>query len=235
VGVPTGPVQFIIDGSPAGLPAPLSGGIATFSTSSLAHGSHTVSATYAGDGNFTGSSNNLIGNQVINTPPRASGYAIETTFGTPVSFTANKLAQTVTDPDNDAITITSVSASSTNGGTAVLENGMVMFTPVAGSTNVDFFSYTAADTLGGSVTGVVAVTITPAPAPSGKPVAILANRHALVQLVGAGGETCMIQSSADLQHWVNLGRVVAGSDGSAFIEDADAPDFQARYYRVVDP
>ena len=39
-----GTVQFVVDGAPFGAPAALSGGVASLSSSALAHGSHTVAA-----------------------------------------------------------------------------------------------------------------------------------------------------------------------------------------------
>src|SRR6185312_3145939 len=48
----------------------LSGGIATFSTSALAVGNHTITTSYGGDGNFNGSTGSLTGNpQVVLGPP----------------------------------------------------------------------------------------------------------------------------------------------------------------------
>jgi hypothetical protein len=53
-GTPTGSVQFIIDGVNFGNPVPLVNGSATSdSINTLASGTHTISATYAGDVNFT--------------------------------------------------------------------------------------------------------------------------------------------------------------------------------------
>ncbi|MDI9849627.1 Ig-like domain repeat protein, partial [Rhodoblastus sp. 17X3] len=45
----------------------LAGGVATFSTSALTTGNHTITASYAGDGNFNGGTGSLAGNpQVVN-------------------------------------------------------------------------------------------------------------------------------------------------------------------------
>ena len=55
-GIPTGTVQFRIDGSNSGDPVTLdSTGQATYSISTLSAGSHTVTAVYAGDTNFSSS------------------------------------------------------------------------------------------------------------------------------------------------------------------------------------
>jgi hypothetical protein len=58
-GTPTGTVQFQIDGTNAGAPVSLSGGKASFSTSTLGAGTHTITALYSGDGFFLGSSISL--------------------------------------------------------------------------------------------------------------------------------------------------------------------------------
>gem|GEM_PF-2486517 len=54
-GTPTGDVTFSVDGTPVGT-APLSGGVATLSYAVPSGASHAVSATYAGDADYTGSS-----------------------------------------------------------------------------------------------------------------------------------------------------------------------------------
>jgi len=61
---------------------PVSGAQATFSTTSLSVGSHTVSAFYSGDGNFLGSSGNDSANpQVVNPGPSAAVTAAPTAIG----------------------------------------------------------------------------------------------------------------------------------------------------------
>ena len=51
---PTGTVQFQIDGNNVGSPVALSGSAASYTTSTLDAGSHSVVAVYSGDGNFVG-------------------------------------------------------------------------------------------------------------------------------------------------------------------------------------
>jgi hypothetical protein len=64
-GTPTGTVTFTIDGT-AQTPVPLSGGQATFATSTLAVGTHSVAAAYSGDNTFSGSSGSLAPDQTVN-------------------------------------------------------------------------------------------------------------------------------------------------------------------------
>ena len=58
-GRPTGTVTFI-DGTTSLGTGALSGGVATYTTTSLAVGSHSVTAKYGGDTNFTGSTSSAV-------------------------------------------------------------------------------------------------------------------------------------------------------------------------------
>jgi hypothetical protein len=69
-GAPTGTVTFTVDGNP-GSPVALGGNQASFTTSSLTAGTHTVTATYSGDGNFNGSTSNTL-TQVVSVAPNTS-------------------------------------------------------------------------------------------------------------------------------------------------------------------
>ena len=156
-GAPSGTVYFRIDGSIVGSGA-LSGGAATYSTSSLTHGTHTVVAEYAGDQNFVGLTNSLAPVQNINTPPVAGSVTISRypTQGVKVSLAT--LLASDSDADGDPLTI-NVSSTSAYGGTITVSNGWVFYTPTAGFTNADSFTYTVTDGHGGSAIGTVTVAI----------------------------------------------------------------------------
>jgi len=65
-GTPTGTVQFSVNGSAAGSPVtPNSSGQATYTTSSLAVGSDSITAVYSGDSNFSGSTTSTL-SQAVN-------------------------------------------------------------------------------------------------------------------------------------------------------------------------
>src|SRR5205085_5133258 len=88
-GAPTGVVAFK-DGATTLGTGTLGSGTAFFSTSGLAAGSHSITAAYAGDGNFAaGTSADL--NEFINAPPVGTSTAVAASanpavFGQAVTF-----------------------------------------------------------------------------------------------------------------------------------------------------
>lgn len=88
-GTPSGTVTFKDDASTLGT-GTVSGNTASFSTTGLAIGSHTISASYGGDGNFNSSTSSNL-NQVVNDPSTSlvlSSSANPSTFNQSVTFTA---------------------------------------------------------------------------------------------------------------------------------------------------
>ncbi|WP_454050124.1 Ig-like domain-containing protein [Cellulomonas sp. Marseille-Q8402] len=109
-----------------------------------------------------------------NLPPAAPPLALETTVGTPVSGDP-----AVSDPDGDAVTLTSVFPTAA-GGTAGLAGGTLTYTPPPGFAGQGVFQYTVCDD-GIPVlcsTGLVTVLVDPvavdddATTPAGTPVPI---------------------------------------------------------------
>lgn len=91
-GTPTGTVTFTVDGV-AQAPLALSGGTASFNTSSLSASTtaHTVSAAYNGDTNFQTSAASLTGGQTVNKASTTTGVTSSvnpSVFGQSVTFTA---------------------------------------------------------------------------------------------------------------------------------------------------
>lgn len=89
--VPTGTVTFIVDGTSVGTGNLNSGGVATFSTSTLPMGSHVVSAQYGSTTSFAGSTSSDL-TQVVTaatTSVTLSTSENPSTIGTPVTFTAS--------------------------------------------------------------------------------------------------------------------------------------------------
>jgi hypothetical protein len=100
--MPTGTVNFFVDGSMVSSPM-LSGGVATYTTTTLAVGTHSVSATYVGNSSFATSNGSLAGGQTVN---KAATTTTVTSTGSPaqqgstVIFTATI---TVNSPGSTAV------------------------------------------------------------------------------------------------------------------------------------
>ena len=77
-GTPSGTVQFKDGGNNLGTATSLVSGQAQLATSSLGAGTHTITADYSGDSNFSTSSGTLSGNQVVH----SAQIAIEQPPGT---------------------------------------------------------------------------------------------------------------------------------------------------------
>jgi uncharacterized protein (UPF0548 family) len=122
-GTPTGTVTFS-DGSSTLGQATVSAGIATYSSASLAIGAHSITASYSGDSNFTGSTSIALSQvvQKATTTTALSESANPSAFGASVTFTATVTAQasgmptgTVTFSDGS----TTLGQVTMNGGTAI--------------------------------------------------------------------------------------------------------------------
>ncbi len=90
-GTPAGTVTFLDGGSAMGTATLSAGGVATLSTGALSTGSHTITATYAGDGNFAGCTGSLAGSQTVNADSSAVALTASPSpgrIGQPVTLTA---------------------------------------------------------------------------------------------------------------------------------------------------
>ena len=127
-GTPTGTVQFKDGVNNLGTPVTLNGsGQATFTTSSLTAGTHTISAVYSGDTLFGGSTGTLSPNQSVTNRPLIKfsqpNYSVNES-GKFITITVNRSGDTApavtvdyTTPDDSAAT--SVLPCSTPGGVAI--------------------------------------------------------------------------------------------------------------------
>lgn len=236
-GSPDGMVNFRIDGVVAGS-GTLSGGVATFTTSSLAHGSHTVSAEYAGSGNFVGTTNSLAQNQVINTPPTAGNDTIERYATGTVKVRITTLLANDSDADGDALTI-NISPLSANGGTITVSGGWAFYTPASGYTNTDSFTYTISDGMGGSVTATVtvAIKVDTTVVSANLVITSLGSNQYRIDGSGIPGRTYQLQYSDTLNPptWQDIaGGSLTANDLGQF-SYTDTSTGEVRIYRTVSP
>ncbi|MBD0369797.1 MAG: PQQ-dependent sugar dehydrogenase [Pyrinomonadaceae bacterium] len=111
-GTPTGAVQFKDGANNLGSPVALNAsGVATFTTSSLTVGTHTITAEYGGDSNFNASTGTLSGGQMVNNQPKLvelsnSSYSInEGAVNTPQGFASLSINVTRTGDTSAAATV----------------------------------------------------------------------------------------------------------------------------------
>jgi hypothetical protein len=235
-GTPGGTVVFRIDGSVAGSGA-LSGGVATFTTSTLAVGSHTVVAEYAGSINFVGVTNALVPAQIINTPPLAGNDAIERYATQGVKVRVSTLLANDSDADGDALAIT-ISPTSAQGGSITVSNGWVFYTPAPGLTNVDSFTYTIADGRGAEVMATVSVAIKADDDP-GQNLIITDLGSGSYHIRGSGipERTYRLQFTETLSpaDWQDLPGGNVTADELGMFEFVDSSGSPMRFYRSVYP
>jgi hypothetical protein len=89
-GTPTGTVTFKDGSTTLGSPVSLSGGSATYSTSSLSTANHPITAVYGGDSNNSGNTSNAVNQQIL-----ATGCSNLTVTTTSDDNSCNSLRQAI--------------------------------------------------------------------------------------------------------------------------------------------
>ena len=167
-GAPTGLVTFL-DGAATLGTGTISGTTATYTTSALSAGTHSITAVYAGDTNFTGSSSAAYGLTITTPAPIATtttltSSATSATPGTLLTFTAQvtPASGTITPTGNVIFTdgTTTLGAIALSSGKAVLTTSALAL-----GTHSITASYTATASFSASVSSSVSVTIAAAPVP----------------------------------------------------------------------
>ena len=180
---------------------------------------------------------------IISHPPVANPDAITTASNTPVAFAAAKLALNDTDADNDPITVIGVSATSVAGGTVTFISGQVTYTPSAGFTGSDAFSYTISDGQGRTAVGTVTAAVG-----SGGGAAlnlvfgpVMDGGDFVVRFAGIPGLTYTIEAASDLSGpWSKVSNLTAPTYDQGFgvgIFEFREPmnGNTTRFYRTVYP
>jgi hypothetical protein len=138
---------------------------------------YTPNATFVGEDHFTylvsdGKGAQAAGSVTVtvngaggpNQAPTAANDNVGTTPGTAV--TINVLAND-SDPNGDTLLISI--DSQPQYGTAVVQNGQIVYTPAAGYTGTDSFTYIVSDGKGGTAKATVRITISASGQPSANP------------------------------------------------------------------
>lgn len=211
----------------------------TITPASNFNGVLTVPVT-VNDGTANSNSFNL---QVTVTPvndnPVAGPDSIERypTQSTKVKVTA--LLANDSDPDGDTpLAITAVGAPASGLASVSLGGGYVFYTPNAGFTAADTFTYTLADGHGGTAIGTVTVTIhaDALPAQNVMKMELLGNGSARISFAAIPGRTYRVQSIDNLAsvNWVD--RFTGAADAQGLLQFTDPPPLPPqRFYRTITP
>jgi Big-like domain-containing protein len=165
-GTPTGTVQFTDDqGADLGGPVNVSpNGEAKLKTGVLLEGSHTITATYSGDDNFStslGSTTQDVG-PPPGSPPIGMGESYNTNEDTPLTTDpGGGVLANDSDPDGDPITAVLVSPPQHSSSFSLNSDGSFTYQPAANYNGPDAFTYRVS--ANGETTGVLTASLTVAP------------------------------------------------------------------------
>ncbi len=236
IGTPSGTVTFKDAGVALGSAMTLNGsGQATLSTSSLAHGSHSITAEYGGATGFNPSTNTpLI--QVMSTPPVAQNISMGAQSGVKQILPIIGIAKyPPTDADiGDVLTLTAVSYTSGNGATVAVNGNNLEYTSASGFIGADSFTYTVSDNFGGvSAPATVTVNVMAVVNQLTTELTFNGSGQVVLGFWGIPGVQYTIQKSSDLTTWTDLTPAVTTQpNGQINYMDTGTPSGTAGYYRL---
>src|SRR5262249_37928736 len=140
-----------------------------------------------------------------------------------------------TDPAGATLTVTGVSATSTNGGNVTMSGGAITYTPLAGFTGTDMFTYTVNDGTF-AATGSVLLTVANEPNPVANRISnlIVGTNGVSMHFAGIPGYGYTVERSTDAANWTTIGNIVAPANGQITYLDGSPPPGPV-YYRTTSP
>jgi subtilisin-like proprotein convertase family protein len=234
---PAGLVQFKVDGVNAGAPVALLMGAASFTSSTLPAGTHTVTAEYAGDSNVAGTAASLSAPLVINSPPVAGADTLQRAPTSGAKVTVQTLMSNDSDADGNPLTFVSFSAASAQGGTLTREGDWIFYTPLPGFTNQDSATYTISDSRGATAQGTITIQVVVDPAPSPNlQITDLGNGTYEIWFDGIPNRTYRVEStpSVGVPNWQAIGSATANALGTFRFTNTPPAGIQL-FYRSVYP
>ncbi len=164
-----------------------------------------------------------------NTPPVASPATYYRLAGNPLTILIANLATNWSDPDGDPLTLASVSATSTNGGTVTYDSTNIYYSDANNVT--DQFGYTISDGQGGMAQGIVTVLV----AQQNISGWTFSNGSLTLNFTGIPNDTYWVEAATNLASpasWTIISTNVAGSNGQWQFTDMQTTNFPQRYYRT---
>jgi hypothetical protein len=178
----------------------------------------------------------------VNSAPIANPNTIQRSGTKSIKVSITGLLLDDSDPDNDAISLSSVQAATPVGATVTRDANWVYYTPPIDSYDPGSFSYTIDDGFGGSSTAIVTVAIKPSDnTQAANQTKLISEPTAFgdqirVTFQGIPGRTYTIEATNSLTppNWVPIGTALANSLGAyQFVDPPPLPP--SRFYRSVYP
>lgn len=236
-GLPTGNVIFKDGATILGSNALTASATATFGTALLSHGTHTITAIYVGDGNFIGVTNTLT--ETIDAPPVVGADTLSRSTNCWAKVRISTLLANDSDPDGDAITFVSTSATSTSGYTVAKHGKWISYEPASGFAGSDSFTYSITDSYSRQASGTVTISMAAnnAAAQNWDGTQNQGGNSVQINFSGIPGRTYTIQYSTNVvtPSWQALGAATAGTTGVLNFTDAPPTNGPARFYRSINP
>jgi hypothetical protein len=169
-------------------------------------------------------------------PPTACNMDAQTIQNQPLTISAAKLLLCSSSPMGYSLTLSGVSANTTNGGTVVFDGTVVTYTPMTSFIGSDLFSYTIYDGWGGTAAGNVVVSVIAGNMPSSNMLQpVYTPGGVVISFAGIVGYTYSVQRAPTVTGpWVTIGSAVVGPTGFGSLLDTNPPQSSA-FYRTSYP
>jgi VCBS repeat-containing protein len=191
-----------------------------------------IQATDAGGATFEQSFTINVAN--VNEAPIYNGYTLTAAKDTATTFLVAKVIVKTSDPEGNTRTISGVSSTSSQGGTAQLIGSSIKYTPPAGFVGSDSFSVTITD---GSLSTTGFITVNVGGSTGSGPALVsvtVVGSDVQLKFSGIPGNHYDIQRSTTLvapADWSTISTVTANSSGFVLYTDSSPPS--PSYWRTL--
>jgi hypothetical protein len=212
----TGYVLFLTNSAAFSSNSLSSGGAISLTITNLPRGTNVITAQYAGDYNYLGSTNLLAGGQVATNHPPVVGNVTYTRSVNSIKISLSTLFTNVTDVDGDVISLAGVSTS-TNG-IIVTTNSSLMLYVNTNSMN-DQFNYTVSDGFGGTATGTIVINYYPFPVVGQNASVTISGGTTALSFLGIPNFRYGIERSTNMTDWAVILITNAPANGAFHYTD----------------
>ena len=211
-----------------------SGSATSLSITNLPRGTNVITVAYLGDGNYLGSSTNL--EQIVtNHPPILAPLNLTRTAGLGLHFPWSQLTNQWTDADGDAVTLTTFNLSTTNS-VSLLTNATLIGYPASAPNVADQINYTASDSYGDTVAGVINILVNAYVTGTNSIVHLTTGNPTTLKAYGIIGFSYITERSTNLTDWASIATNTVSTNGVISVSDSfsdlgGTPPGSA-YYRI---